>query len=278
MSRHLCFWSHGGAFGSLSHVVSLFLLDDTTRGGGFPSSHRCLDLAVASTRDSTQHLLQAVSFGLASLPSNGSFRLTDPFRIDIHHRRHNLQRTGRWRYIVIRVTPDTAIQLGNPGSHCVGMASNARRMSTLSQKFSSEEEWQDLIAWNGELYDPLFQGDVGIATTAAGEAFGGNSFTSDTHAPESVTSEQFYEPSTTTSLFDGPSSSDYVVSRPPSITEGPSSFDRGHSWLSGSPSYTTSATSPLTAQLGMPYQSSGEACESMLSPGYVKQPSGPHSN
>jgi len=149
------------------------------------------------------------------------------------------------------------------------MASNARRMSTLSQELSSEEGWQNLIAWDGELYDPLFQGDVGIATASVGDSFGGNSFTSNAQAPESVTSEQFYEPSTTTPVFDGPSSFDYVVSRPPSVTEGPSSFDQGHSWLSGSPSYTTSATSPLAAQVGMPYQGSVEACERMLSPGYV---------
>jgi hypothetical protein len=135
-------------------------------------------------------------------------------------------------------------------------------MSTLTQKLSSEEPWQELISWDDEIYDPLFQGDVGIATASAGLPYGGESFSSNNHAPESVSSEQCYEPSTATSVFEGPSSYDYVVSRPPSVTG-------AHSWLSGSPSYTTSATSPLTAQVGIPYQGSVEACESMLSPGYV---------
>lgn len=138
-------------------------------------------------------------------------------------------------------------------------------MSTLSQKLSSEEVWQDLVSWDDELYDPLLQGDLGIATTSASDLYGGNSFSSQTHAPESVNSEQLYESSTAAPVFDGPSSFDYVVSRPPSVIE-------GHSWLSGSPSYTTSATSPLVAQVGIPYQGSVEACDSMLSPGYVQAP------
>ncbi|KAL5384819.1 hypothetical protein PMIN02_009123 [Paraphaeosphaeria minitans] len=146
------------------------------------------------------------------------------------------------------------------------MASNARRMSTLTQKLSSEEDWQDLISWDGELYDPLFQGDLGITTTSAGNPYGRDSFSSNTRAPESESSEQFYNPSTAASVFDGPSSFDYAVSRPPSVI-------KRHSWLSGSPSYTTSATSPLAAQVGMPYQGSVEACDSMLSPGLGYPPS-----
>lgn len=146
-------------------------------------------------------------------------------------------------------------------------------MSALTQTLSSEERWQDLISWDDELYDPLFQGDVGIATTSPGAPFGGNSFSSITHAPGSVTSDHFYEPSTAASVFDGPSSFDYAVSRPPSV-------NGGHSWLSGSPSYTTSATSPLAAPMGVgvPYQGSVEACESMLSPGYVQARCGHHNS
>ncbi|KAL5391417.1 hypothetical protein DPSP01_001286 [Paraphaeosphaeria sporulosa] len=151
------------------------------------------------------------------------------------------------------------------------MASNAQRMSTLTQKLSSEEGWQDLISWDGELYDPLFQGDLGITTSSAGNPYGGDSFSSNTHAPESVSSEQFYETSTTASVFDGPTSFDFAVSRPPSVNE-------GGSWLSGSPSYTTSATSPLAAQVGMLYQGSIEACDSMLSPGYVQAQTGSHNS
>jgi hypothetical protein len=147
------------------------------------------------------------------------------------------------------------------------MASNARRMSTLTQKLSTEEGWQELISWDDEIYDPLFQGDVGIATTSAGNPYGGGSFSSNNHASESVSSEQFYEPSAAASVFEGPSSYDSVASRLPSVTE-------AHSWLSGSPSYTTSATSPLAARVDIPYQGSVEACDSMLSPGYVQVRSG----
>ncbi|KAJ4301006.1 hypothetical protein N0V90_003095 [Kalmusia sp. IMI 367209] len=146
------------------------------------------------------------------------------------------------------------------------MASSSTRMSTLTQELSSAEEgWQDLVAWDGELYDPLFQGDMGIAATSNDNIYNG-SFTSTVQAPESVTSEQSYVPSTATSIFEGPSSFDYAVSRPPSVTEGPPSFGHGHSWLSGSPSYTTSATSPLAVQAGIPFQGSFDACETMLSP------------
>lgn len=146
------------------------------------------------------------------------------------------------------------------------MASALRSMSALSQELSSEEGWQDLVVWEDELYDPLFQGDIGIASTSTGNVYG-DSFTSNT--AESVTSEQCYAPLTTTSVFDGPSSFDYITSRPASVTEGPLSFEKGHSWLSTSPSYTTSATSPLAAQTELPYQGSFEARKGMLSPGYV---------
>ncbi|KAF1974093.1 hypothetical protein BU23DRAFT_123272 [Bimuria novae-zelandiae CBS 107.79] len=146
------------------------------------------------------------------------------------------------------------------------MASSSRRMSALAQELSTEEGWQNLVAWDGELYDPLFQGEVGIEDTSNRNAYG-DSFTS--NAAESVTSEQSYIPSITTPSFEGPSSFDYVTSRPASVTGEPSSFDHGHSWLSGFPSYTTSATSPLAIQTGIPNHGSFEACETMLSPGQV---------
>lgn len=142
------------------------------------------------------------------------------------------------------------------------MAPSSRRMSTLSQRLS-EESWQDLVAWDGELYDPLFQGEV-MGNTSSSNAFG-DSFSS--QIPGSVTSEQGYTPSIATSVYDEPSPFDYAISRPPSVTEGPSSLDHGHSWLSASPSYTTSATSPLVAQTGALYLGSSEAHETMLSPG-----------
>ena len=144
------------------------------------------------------------------------------------------------------------------------MASTTRKSSTLSQRLSTEEEaWQDFIAWDDELYYPLVQGELGIKSPSSGNARA-NSFTS--QAPHSA-SEQGYIPSTATSVYDEPFSFDYVISRPASVTEGPSSLDQGHSWLSASPSYTTSATSPLAAQAGLPYRDSLDAYETMLSPG-----------
>lgn len=139
-------------------------------------------------------------------------------------------------------------------------------MSGLMPKLPSPDEtWQDLVVWDGELYDPLFQGDLGLAATSTENAYH-DSFASTIAGPESVTSEQSYLPSTTTSLFEGSSSFDCAHSRPPSIAGDPSSFSHGHPWLNGSPSYTTIANSPLRVQVEVPYRTSFEAPETMLSP------------
>ena len=143
------------------------------------------------------------------------------------------------------------------------MTSTSRRIAAFSQTPSSEDDWKDLIAWDDELYDPLFQSEAGIAGTSSGTVYG-DSFTS--AALDSVNLEQAYVPSAPTSVYCGPESFDYVLSRPASVAEGSPSFDHGHSWLGTSPSYTTSATSPLIAQAGLPCHGSFEASETMLSP------------
>jgi hypothetical protein len=107
-------------------------------------------------------------------------------------------------------------------------------MSALSRQLTSGgEDWQDLVQWDEELYDPLFgQGDIPDYN---------QSFTSDYHVPESVVSDQPDASSGPTSIVDGPT---YCVSGPPSIADGPSSLGQTFSWLSTSPSFSTTATSP----------------------------------
>lgn len=124
------------------------------------------------------------------------------------------------------------------------MAANRNTLSALSRGLTGKEEWQDFVAWDGDdLIDPLFQGDISLADTSD---FHG-SFGSNYHVAESVASDQGYIPSAPTSIVDGPSSFDYTISAPPSVIDGPSS-GKGFSWLSTSPSYSTTATSPLAGK------------------------------
>jgi hypothetical protein len=132
------------------------------------------------------------------------------------------------------------------------MAFNSTNLSALSQGLASNNDWDDLVNYDGELYDPLFQGDVDFTNGTADQ---GPSYTSDPHTLEAFAPEQLYNHPLATSTLDGPSS-DYATSAPQSVVEGPSSFGQQHSWLSGSPSYTTTATSPLAARHGLGYEGS----------------------
>jgi hypothetical protein len=110
-----------------------------------------------------------------------------------------------------------------PFAHIVALASpmafNATNVSALTQGLSEEDNWrdfEDLVDWNGDLHDTFFQSDP----------------------------EQLHDPLVVTSTIHG-STSDYATSASQLGFEGPSSSGQGHSWLSASPSYTTTATSPL---------------------------------
>ncbi|KAF2710497.1 hypothetical protein K504DRAFT_431113 [Pleomassaria siparia CBS 279.74] len=116
------------------------------------------------------------------------------------------------------------------------MATNHQHVSALSRGLSNEG-WESLVAWDDELFDPIFlQGDTDLTENNYGV------FTSDFHVPESV-------PSAATSFIDDPSSFEYATSAPPSIIDGHSSMGGPtYSWLSTSPSFSTPATSPLAAR------------------------------
>lgn len=118
------------------------------------------------------------------------------------------------------------------------MVSNSMSPSSLSREFPSrEEDWQTLIAWDGEIYDPLFQGDVGYTADEFKPAFAASLRTA-----ESVASDQPHEPELATSA-DAHSSFEYAFSAPPSVVEGLGSFGQEHPWLDASP--VTTSTSPL---------------------------------
>jgi hypothetical protein len=134
------------------------------------------------------------------------------------------------------------------------MTSNQAHVSALSRDLLLSEDWENLVSRDGELYDPLFQGDVSFTGTSSSE-----SFTFDFHMPESV-------PSTATSVVDGPSSYDFAVFVPPSISRGHSSIGQTNSWLSTSPSLSTTATSPLAGRNIGAHQGSFNARDYTFSP------------
>jgi len=138
--------------------------------------------------------------------------------------------------------------------------------SILTQQLSSGEDWQKLIAWDDdELIDPLFQGHVNFPRTS-GDIEYNNSFATSTVPPKNfVLEQQAHVSPTTPSSFGEPTSLKYVISGSPSIVEAIPSFDQKHSLQSRSPSYTTSATSPLAARDAMPYHGSFEVCDELSS-------------
>ncbi|PSN60355.1 hypothetical protein BS50DRAFT_626036 [Corynespora cassiicola Philippines] len=144
------------------------------------------------------------------------------------------------------------------------MTANSANMSGLSRGLDGGEGWEDLVAWENELYDPIFHGDTTF-TGAPANGTANDSFGSSYRA-ESIASEQPYEPSAPPSIVDGPSAFDYIVSAPPSIIDGPSSFGQTYSLLSTSPSFSTTATSPIVGRDDQAYNGSYNDCEHFFSP------------
>lgn len=102
---------------------------------------------------------------------------------------------------------------------------------------SPTEDWQHLISWDDELYDPFFQGESNYA-----EAQGG-SFSAGSQLSGSYTSEPPYVVSTAPSVIDVPPSLDYTpVSASPSLLDEQSSF--GYAYCA-SPSFDKASASPL---------------------------------
>jgi hypothetical protein len=131
-------------------------------------------------------------------------------------------------------------------------------MSHHQDGASSNEGWLDLVAWDEELYDPLFQGERSFVG-----AYNGG-YTTNYQLSESYTSEQSYFVSAPPSIADGPPSIEYTVSAPPSILGGQSSFEQA---FGTSQSYDTTTTSPLVGQQdGQYFGSFGVNDDALLSP------------
>ncbi|KAF1949367.1 hypothetical protein CC80DRAFT_520587 [Byssothecium circinans] len=142
------------------------------------------------------------------------------------------------------------------------MTTDLRTRSALTEGLSAGGKWEDLVAWDGEdLQDSFFNDFNFTGMEQEVDLTSGR-----LQAPAHITFNQLHAPLSATSFVEGPLS-DYAVSAPPSINEGgPSSLDHGKSWLSASPSYTTTATSPFVGKDGPLLSSSFDACEDTLSP------------
>ncbi|OAL53341.1 hypothetical protein IQ07DRAFT_358284 [Pyrenochaeta sp. DS3sAY3a] len=130
-------------------------------------------------------------------------------------------------------------------------------MSPAGYGNSPIEGWQDLVAWDDELYDPIFHGDTGFTGSQT------DSFSTSFQEPGSFTSDQPYLVSAPPSIADGPPSLEYTVSAPPSILDGQSSFGQPYCT---SPSFGTDATSPLVGREDGRFFGSFGACDSILTP------------
>jgi len=131
-------------------------------------------------------------------------------------------------------------------------------MSHIPYLGSPNESWQDLVAWDDELYDPFFQGETNYTGTQERSYVAGHPLS------ESYTSEPVYLVSAPPSIADEPPSLEYTVSAPPSILDGQSSFEQVHGT---SLSFDTISTSPLVVQADSQYFGSFGACDnSLLSP------------
>ena len=131
-------------------------------------------------------------------------------------------------------------------------------MSHIPYLGSPNESWQDLVAWDDELYDPFFQGETNYTGTQERSYVAGHQLS------ESYTSEPAYLVSAPPSIADEPPSLEYTVSAPPSILDGQSSFEQVHGT---SLSFDTISTSPLVVQADSQYFGSFGACDdSLLSP------------
>ncbi|KAF2016026.1 hypothetical protein BU24DRAFT_190346 [Aaosphaeria arxii CBS 175.79] len=136
------------------------------------------------------------------------------------------------------------------------MAQRQPVVSALGRVLASDETWADLVSWNDveEIVDPLFQGGApAITTTTAEDGFGSD-------YPIASFEQSF--PSAPASIVDEPTFLDYTVSGAPSIIDGPSSPGRSFSWLSTSPSFSTTATSPAVGRnSSRPYANSLNALD-----------------
>jgi hypothetical protein len=119
----------------------------------------------------------------------------------------------------------------------------------------SAEDWQELVAWDGEeIFDPIFHSDTRFTGP-------GDNLASEYHLSESVDSEQAYLVSAPPSLADGTPSLEYTVSAPPSVLS--SSFGQVYCT---SPSFDNTTTSPTGAYGDSRYFGSFDTCDSALSP------------
>ncbi|KAG9196333.1 hypothetical protein G6011_01454 [Alternaria panax] len=131
-------------------------------------------------------------------------------------------------------------------------------MSHFPYISSLDESWQELVAWDDELYDPLFQGETSYTRAQEG------SYVAVHQLSGSYTSEPTYLVSAPPSVADEPPSLEYTVSAPPSTLDGQSSFEHANGT---SLSFDTTSTSPLAVQADSRYFGSFGACDnSLLSP------------
>ena len=128
-------------------------------------------------------------------------------------------------------------------------------MSRFPYISSLNESWQELVDWDDELYDPLFQGETSYTRAQEGSYVAGHQLS------ESYTSEPTYLVSAPPSVVDEPPSLEYTVSGPPSILDGQSSFEHANGT---SLSFDTISTSPLAVQADSQYFGSFGACDSSL--------------
>ncbi|KAH4818991.1 hypothetical protein HBH61_037760 [Parastagonospora nodorum] len=119
------------------------------------------------------------------------------------------------------------------------------------------EDWRDFVAWDGDMCDPMFDGDNGFT------GLQGHTLAPDYRLSESLESEQPYLVSAPPSLAGGLPSLEYTVSEPPSILGESSSY--GQMYCT-SPSFGNTTTSPLIGYGDSRYFGSFDASDSAHSP------------
>ncbi|KAL5121924.1 hypothetical protein ACEQ8H_000140 [Pleosporales sp. CAS-2024a] len=125
-------------------------------------------------------------------------------------------------------------------------------MTQTSYTNPSPEEWQNLVAWEADICDPMFESDTGYVE---GEA--------NYHLSESSESEQPYLASAPPSLAEGLHSLQHTVSEPPSILDESSSLGQ---ILCTPSSFGNAIKSPLVGFGNNRYFGSFDASNSAMSP------------
>jgi hypothetical protein len=115
-------------------------------------------------------------------------------------------------------------------------------MSGLSRELSADKDWEQLVALDEEIFDPLFQGDTSFTDGSYGYD---DCYAVEAHRPESVGPEHPYRISTAPSMVGGLSSFEFNVSAAPSFIDEHSPAIDTFSLFSTSPSFSTTATSPI---------------------------------